>query len=64
MHNRFCEGIIVPYTEFLARNGQIQPVQLPPAAFSDIICSDREKIKTKRKRMIGWIKNGPKKKLS
>jgi hypothetical protein len=45
----------------LARNGQIRPAQLPPTAFSDIIHSDREKIKTKRKRMMGWIKNGPKK---
>jgi hypothetical protein len=28
---------------------------------SDQIHSDSKKIKTKRKRMMGWIKNGPKK---
>ncbi len=51
-------------TEFLARNGQIWPAQLPPTAFSNQCQSVSKKIKTKRKRMMGWIKNGPKKKLS
>ncbi len=63
MHNRFCEGIILPYTEFLARK-QIWPAQLPPTAFSDQRRSVSKKIKMKRKRMMGWIKNGPKKKSS
>ncbi len=57
-------GYYSTYTEFLARNGQIWPAQLPPTAFSDQCQSVSKKIKTKRKRMMGWIKNGPKRKLS
>jgi hypothetical protein len=36
--------------------------QLPSTAFSDPIRWNREKEKTKTKKMMGWIKNGPQKK--
>jgi hypothetical protein len=35
--------------------------QLPSTAFSDPIRWNREKEKTKTKKMMGWIENGPKK---
>jgi hypothetical protein len=34
--------------------------QLPYTAFSDPIRWNREKEKTKPKKMMGWIENGPK----
>jgi hypothetical protein len=59
-HNRLFVMVLLYFTEFLARNGQIWQAKLPPTAFSDQIHSDSMKIKTKRKRMMGWIKIGPK----
>jgi hypothetical protein len=35
--------------------------QLPSTAFSDPIRWNREKEKTKTKKIMGWIENGPKK---
>ncbi len=40
---------------------EIDP-QLSSTAFSNPICWNREKEKTKTKNMMGWIENGPKKK--
>jgi hypothetical protein len=59
MHNSFCEGIIVCTWSFWQGIDRSDQPSFPPHRFPTNTNLSGRKSRQKRKRMMGWIKNGP-----